>query len=87
MGRKFRRALQILMKRFTGREANVWLDDKLRDTDVIPDDVINKVRQAAAFVAIVSPRYVASDWARKELELFVGTHVTIDPSGKSRISR
>ena len=81
----FRRALQMRITQRTGHEPNVWLDDKLRGTDVIPDDVINKVRRAAAFVAIVSPRYVASEWTRKELELFVGTHATIDPSGKSRI--
>ena len=86
MGRRFRRALQIRLTQLLGREANVWLDDKLRDNDVIAaDDVINKVERAAAFVSIVSPRYVASEWARKELELFVGTHATRDPSGKSRI--
>lgn len=83
---RFRRALQMRLTQLLGREAIVVLEDKLRGHDVISaDDVINKVERAGAFVSIVSPGYVRSQWTRKELELFAGTQSQRGLSGNPRI--
>lgn len=81
----FRRALQSRLRQLQGREPVVVLEDKLHGSDVVSDEVINKLERAAVFVAIVSPRFGASDWARKELEIFVGMQAPGSSSGKSRI--
>ena len=81
----FRRALKTRLRQLQGREPIVVLEDKLHGNDVITDEVINKVKRAGAFVAIVSPHYVASEWARKELELFAGMQAPGGLSGKARI--
>ena len=83
---RFRRALQMRLTQLLGREAIVVLEDKLRGHDVIADDdVINKVERAGAFVSIVSPGYVRSQWTRKELELFAGMQSQRGLSGNPRI--
>ena len=53
---QFRRALQIRITQLLGREASVFLDDRVRVNDDMPEDVVDEVERAGVFVSIMSPR-------------------------------
>ncbi len=64
------RTLCIRLGQLQGRESRVWWDPKLQGNDVFESTLVERLRQVAAFVAVVSPRYVRSEWARRELAAF-----------------
>jgi hypothetical protein len=64
------RALQARLAQLMGKESRIWWDPKLRGNDVFSETLIQQVRRVAALVAIISPRYVNSEWGRKELAEF-----------------
>jgi len=82
---RFRDALQARLTQLLGRNVTIVLEEKLRGNDVVADDIANKVGRAAAFISIVSPRYAASEWARRELKLFADTQAATAVSANSRI--
>ena len=64
------RALDIRLAQLHGRESRVWWDPKLQGNDCFDTPLVDRLRQVAAFVAVVSPLYVRSEWARRELAAF-----------------
>src|SRR6187431_2467730 len=64
------RALDVRLAMLIGSDAKVWWDPKLEGNDYFSDSIVEKLARTAALVAVVSPRYVKSDWTRKELEAF-----------------
>ena len=66
----FQRALETRVAQFIGRDANVWWDPELRGNDDFSDVLIERLRNVAALVSIVSPGYVNSRWGRRELSEF-----------------
>jgi TIR domain len=64
------RALQIRLGMFLGKEPQIWRDPKLQGNDVFAETLVDRLRRVAVLIAVVSPRYVKSDWARKELSEF-----------------
>jgi len=65
----FGRALQIRLSQLLGREPHIWINSK---RDGVRTDVdVEALRQAAAFVAVVSPRYIRSESAAGELWEFL----------------
>ena len=82
------RALNIRLGELLGKDPRIWRDPKLQGNDIFPDTLSERVQKAAAFLAVLSPRYVKSDWTRRELEGFCeaarkGTGVSI--GDKARI--
>ena len=67
---KFQRALELRLSQVLGRRAVVHWDPGLRGNDVSADELRPQLARTVAFVAIVSPRYVASRWAQHELATF-----------------
>lgn len=60
-----RRLYQLL-----GEQPAIWRDPKLNGNDYINNALIMKLRNIAILVAVLSPRYVKSEWCLKELAEF-----------------
>lgn len=55
-----------------GENVSIWRDERLQGNDYLSDEIKEKVAKAAVLVSILSPRYLMSDWCRKELQAFFG---------------
>ena len=64
------RALEVRVAQLLGKEPHIWRDPKLQGNDFFAETLIERLRRVASLIAVVSPRYVKSDWARKELSAF-----------------
>lgn len=62
--------LRVRLTQMLGEEVSVWRDPKLGGNDVFGETLIARLSNAALLVAIISPRYVKSDWCRRELDRF-----------------
>jgi hypothetical protein len=61
------RALEVRVGQLLGKQTHIWRDPKLQGNDLLEDALVGRLRNVAALVSVVSPRYVRSEWARKEL--------------------
>jgi uncharacterized protein DUF4062 len=61
------RALEVRVGQLLGKQTHIWRDPKLQGNDLFEDALVGRLRHVAALVSVVSPRYVRSEWARKEL--------------------
>ncbi len=66
----FQRALETRVAQLIGRDASVWWDPELRGNDDFSDVLIERLRNVASLVSILSPGYVNSSWGRRELSEF-----------------
>ncbi len=64
------RALEIRVGQLLGKPPEIWRDPKLTGNDAFSDALMERLRNVAALISVVSPRYVKSEWARKELAEF-----------------
>jgi hypothetical protein len=64
------RALEIRVAQLLGKEPRIWRDHKLQGNDYFEDTLIERLRRVASLVAVISPRYIKSEWTRKELVEF-----------------
>src|SRR3954467_1983927 len=64
------RALDVRLAQLLGNDARVWWDPKIDGNDYLEDTLVDRLARVAALVAVVSPRYVRSEWTRKELQAF-----------------
>lgn len=65
------RALEVRIGQLLGKQPQIWRDPKLQGNDFFADTLVERLRRVAALVPVVSPRYVKSDWTRKELGEFL----------------
>jgi len=64
------RALTIRLGQLLGEPPQIWRDPKLQGNDFFADALVDQLRKVAALISIVSPRYVRSEWARREVSEF-----------------
>jgi hypothetical protein len=64
------RALELRLSQLLGKQPNVWRDPKLQGNDLFEETFVERLRQVAALVPVISPRYVRSEWTLKELQEF-----------------
>jgi hypothetical protein len=64
------RALALRISQHTGAAIVVWWDPLLLD----PDTLTNRMKRVAVFVAVLSPRYITSEKALKQLSDFWTAH-------------
>jgi hypothetical protein len=64
------RALAIRVAQLLGKESRIWWDQKLRGNDDFDDTLIARLQRVALLVSVVSPRYVKSEWGRREIVEF-----------------
>lgn len=64
------RALEIRVGQLLGKSPQIWRDPKLQGNDFFADTLTERLRRVAVLVSVVSPRYVRSEWTRRELTEF-----------------
>jgi TIR domain len=64
------RALEVRVGQLLGKPLQVWRDPKLSGNDVFADALVDRLKRVATLISIVSPRYVKSEWTRRELTEF-----------------
>jgi hypothetical protein len=64
------RALEVRLAQLRGVAPRIWRDPKLQGNDFFADEILAKLPRVAAIVSILSPRYVLSEWCRRELSQF-----------------
>jgi hypothetical protein len=67
---RFHATFEALLSMRLGEKARVWRDDKLRGNDVFAPEIVAQFPQTALLITIVTPRYVQSEWCRRELDTF-----------------
>jgi hypothetical protein len=65
------RALEVRVAQLLGKQPHIWRDPKLQGNDAFADTLFERLRRVAALIPVISPRYVKSEWTRKELAEFV----------------
>ncbi len=66
----FDKALQKRLSQLLGHKADIWRDRKLQGIDIFGDEIVEQFPKLKVFISIVSPRYLESEWCRKELQEF-----------------
>jgi hypothetical protein len=64
------RALEIRVGQLLGKAPHIWRDPKLQGNDFFADTLVDRLKKVALLVAVVSPRYIRSDWTQRELKEF-----------------
>jgi hypothetical protein len=64
------RALEIRVAQLLGKPPRIWRDPKLQGNDLFAETLVERLRRVAVLVTVVSPRYVKSEWAQRELNEF-----------------
>jgi hypothetical protein len=66
----FHRALEVRVAQLLGRKPAVWRDPKLTGNDIFSDTICEQLPVTAVLVTVLSPRYVKSEWCRREFHSF-----------------
>ena len=66
----FQRDLAVRVAQMLGKDSRIWWDKKLTGDDVLDDTLMARLQRVAVLVSVVTPRYVRSEWCRKEVEAF-----------------
>lgn len=66
----FHRALEVRVGQLLGKSANIWRDPKLSGNDLFAETLIDRLKQVALLISVVSPRYLKSEWTLRELNEF-----------------
>ncbi len=64
------RALEIRVGQLLGETPEIWRDPKLTGNDVFENTLVEQLKRVAVLITVVSPRYVKSEWTRRELVEF-----------------
>src|ERR1700761_4052872 len=64
------RALEVRVGQLLGKPPQIWRDPKLQGNDFLEEKLFGQLGRVAALVVVVSPRYIKSEWTRKELVEF-----------------
>ena len=67
---QFHDTLGVLLSQQLGEEARIWRDQKLDGSDVFDDAIEAQLAGTAILVSILTPRYVKSEWCRREVDRF-----------------
>lgn len=66
----FDNALQKRLGQLLGRKPDIWRDRKLQGNDIFGDEIVAQFLKLKVMISIISPRYLESEWCRRELEEF-----------------
>jgi hypothetical protein len=82
------RLLRIRIGQLLGREPKIWRDPDLQGNDDFAAAIDQKLLKVATLVAVLSPRYVQSEWCQREVEEFCQVAVSrggLQVGTKSRV--
>lgn len=67
---RFHNTLSVFLSQRLGSKARIWRDQKLQGNDVFGSEIVTQFRHAALFISILSPRYIRSEWCKREIKEF-----------------
>jgi len=67
---RFQETLSTMLGMRIGRKAEIWRDAKLRGNDIFADEIVQQFPKTELFIAILTPRYVESEWCALEVREF-----------------
>ena len=70
---KFHRVLEVKISQLMGEQPTIWRDLKLGGNDVYDEKIVQEFKKARVMVSVLSPRYVKSEWCRRELNEYHDT--------------
>lgn len=70
---RFHDALDVILSTRLGERARIWRDEKLQGNDIFDEEIAAQIPGSAALVAVVTPRFVRSEWCTREVERFCST--------------
>src|SRR3954471_6976784 len=65
------RALEVRVGQLLGKQPHIWRDPKLSGNDFFAETLVERLKRVAVLISVVSPRYVRSEWTRRELAEFL----------------
>lgn len=66
----FHNTLNIFLSGGLGSYARIWRDSTLQGNDIVNEEIGDAYRDTTLFFLILTPRYVRSDWCRREVQEF-----------------
>ena len=66
----FAEALNTRLGQLLGEDPRIWRDKKLGGNDRFDREIIDQLVHAAVLVSVLSPRYLKSEWCKRELHTF-----------------
>jgi len=63
---RLHQSLGAILSMRLGRPALIWRDSKLAGNDVFADEIVAQFPSTAVLLAVLSPRYVESEWCTRE---------------------
>ena len=67
---RFHDTLNVILSQRLGKKAIIWRDQKLAGNDVFASEIVAQFPKTAVLISVLSPRYLASDWCKREVEEF-----------------
>jgi len=67
---RFHKALEALLSMRMGKEAKIWRDSKLAGSDIFDKEIVAQFEKTAILLSVLSPRYLDSDWCKREVVEF-----------------
>lgn len=67
---RFHQTFSVFLSQRLGSKARIWRDQKLNGNDIFGDEIVDQFQRAALLLPILSPRYVRSDWCKREIHEF-----------------
>ena len=61
------RALEIRLSQLLGAQPQIWRDPKLKGADFFENTLLERLKRVAVLLSVITPRYLKSDWTRREL--------------------
>jgi len=85
---QFHATLATMLSQRLGKDAQIWRDPQLSGNDLFANEIIDQFARTATLISIVSPRYLTSEWCRRELDAFcaaAGHSIGVVVGNKSRV--
>ena len=67
----FHRALEVRVAQLLGKSPHIWRDPKLAGNDLFAETLLERLKQVAVLVSVVTPRYLKSEWTLREFTEFL----------------
>ena len=55
---------------YLGEKTKIWRDEKLNGNDDFSKEILDRIKDVALMISVLSPRYVRSEWCQKEASAF-----------------
>ena len=66
----FHKLLETRLEQTIGHDINIWRDEKLAGNEVFALEIESQLPKLKVMVSVITPRYLDSDWCKRELDSF-----------------